>query len=114
MIMLHPNSNEQKQVNIEHLNNPKVGDYWHEMFVPACVVVSVIENEKKVLICTAKQEIDEEHWTFDLAQLKTVTFKEFKDELTYNNDPDSKTWCDVIPECHKWVKDEAKKIMFGD
>ena len=30
-----------KKLNERHAHDPKLGDYWHEMFVGICVVIEV-------------------------------------------------------------------------
>ena len=70
---------EQMKKNIEALNNPQPGDYWHEMFCPYFLVVRVQGPKITVLsavggpksfnrkdeIC-ARIDVDSGHWTWDL------------------------------------------------
>jgi len=76
---------QQKLLNEESLYNPRIGDYWQEMFCPYFLVVDVKEKEITVLSCLggpnsfnrkdepcAKIEVDSGHWTFDLSKSMVV------------------------------------------
>ena len=74
---------EQKKLeNQESLNNPRIGDYWHEMFCPYFLVVDVKGDDITVLSClggiyTRKHELNakidtKDGWTFDLSKSMVV------------------------------------------
>ena len=73
---------QQKLTNQESLNNPRIGDYWHEMFCPYFLVVDVKSDDITVLSClggtyTRKHELNakidtKDGWTFDLSKSMVV------------------------------------------
>jgi hypothetical protein len=74
---------EQKKLeNQESLLNPRIGDYWHEMFCPYFLVVDVKGDDITVLSClggiyTRKHELNakidtKDGWTFDLSKSMVV------------------------------------------
>lgn len=76
---------KQKLQNYESLDNPKIGDYWQEMFCPYFLVVDVKDKDITVLSClggpnsfnrkhelNAKIELDKDHWTWDLSKSMVV------------------------------------------
>ena len=73
---------KQKIQNQESLDNPRIGDYWQEMFCPYFLVVDVKNDDITVLSClggiyTRKHEpnarIDVNGgWTFDLSKSMVV------------------------------------------
>lgn len=77
-------SEKQKSQNYESLDNPRIGDYWHEMFCPYFLVVDVKGDDITVLSCLGgpnsynrKHEpcarVDvKDGWTFDLTKSMVV------------------------------------------
>ena len=75
-------SEQQKLKNYESLDNPRIGDYWQEMFCPYFLVVDVKGNDITVLSClggtyTRKHELNakistKDGWTFDLSKSMVV------------------------------------------
>ena len=75
---------KQKLKNCESLDNPRIGDYWNEMFCPYFLVVDVKGDDITVLSCLGgpnsynrKHEpnarIDaKDGWTFDLSKSMIV------------------------------------------
>ena len=63
--------------------NPQSGDYWNEMLVPVCVVVAVHEWPQRVTIIDKTVPVDSEHWTWDLASMRTITQKAFEQKTAY-------------------------------
>jgi hypothetical protein len=73
---------KQKKQNQDSLDNPRIGDYWQEMFCPYFLVVDVKNDNITVLSClgglyTRKHEpnakIDtKDGWTFDLSKSMVV------------------------------------------
>ena len=74
---------EQKKLeNQESLKNPRIGDYWQEMFCPYFLVVDVKGDDITVLSClggtyTRKHELNakidtKDGWTFDLSKSMVV------------------------------------------
>lgn len=94
--------------NIDHLDHPKPGDYWHEFYMPVLVVVSVSGDD--VMICDKTKQVDGDRWTWDLDHGVSITTREeMSRRLRYDTMPD-KTWCVVVPQSHRWVVDEVKKL----
>ena len=100
----------------EHAKNPKVGDYWHDMFSPVAVVVEV--SKHSLVICRTTKQMEDETWTWNLEKLEPVLRKDFEHLFQYGRidnksftgtaDKDhisNKYWADVIPTAHKWVKE---------
>lgn len=85
---------DQEELNLKHIENPELGDYWHERFSGVCVVLKVTEDT--VTISRKKVDVDEDHWTFILEEAETLSLKEFKEFLTYASNR-SKCWADVFP-----------------
>lgn len=78
-------SEKQKSQNYESLDNPRIGDYWHERFCPYFLVVDVKGDDITVLSClggpdsfnrkhepNARIEVDKHSWTFDLSKSMVV------------------------------------------
>ena len=76
---------KQKRINEESLHNPRIGDYWQEMFCPYFLVVDVKDKDVTVLSCLggpnsfnrkheldARIELDKDHWTWDLSRSMVV------------------------------------------
>ena len=76
---------KQKRINEESLHNPRIGDYWQEMFCPYFLVVDVKDKDVTVLSCLggpnsfnrkheldARIELDKDHWTWDLSKSMVV------------------------------------------
>ena len=75
---------ERKVKNQQSLENPRIGDYWHEMFCPYFVVVDVKNDDITVLSCLGgpdsynrkhepNAKIDlKDGWTFDLSKSMVV------------------------------------------
>lgn len=73
---------KQKIQNKESLDNPRIGDYWQEMFCPYFLVVDVKNDDITVLSClggiyTRKHEPNakiylKDGWTFDLSKSMVV------------------------------------------
>lgn len=91
----------------EHLRNPRPGDYWHEMYVPICVVLEV--GTDVVTLCKSTKEVDSGHWTWNLGERAFIARSAFRRWLSYESIPD-KTWCHVLPEQHLWAVDEFKRL----
>lgn len=90
---------KRHKVNVEHAMRPRIGDYWHEMFVPILVVVGRLESDD-VLVCKTKKDVGGNRWEWDLTKLEVWDINKF--------------WCDCSPESMVWARAEAMKVMFGD
>lgn len=86
----------QDALNTEHLNNPQVGDYWHDRF---CGVLAVVDIPKaasdKIVVATDRIYVDNGQWQFDLSSCQLWTRERFKSYLSY--DSNGKAWADVMP-----------------
>jgi hypothetical protein len=85
-----------------HINEPCVGDYWHETFCPVCVVLSV--SDFRLVICKHTTAFDD-GWTWALDNRTDISRDEFKQWLAYKSIPGY--WADVAPRAHKWVAEET-------
>lgn len=94
---------------------PKVGDFWHEMFVPIMVVIGV--SDDAVTICD-KVDRGHETWTWDFSGIRKISRHEFAERPLYRSfahgdHMGDKCWCDVMPEAHKWARKAAQEALFG-
>jgi hypothetical protein len=111
------NYEDMKRQSQEHRIEPKIGDYWHEMFTPILVVVGVTDDA--VSVCKPKS-VDHNHWTWDMDKIERMTRDAFAKYVTYEGcgttaeSLKDKCWCDVVPEAHPWVIEHAVRAMFGD
>jgi hypothetical protein len=105
------NDKERHKINTAHRLNPKIGDYWNEMFCPVLVVIGL--KSDKVLICKSTKDCAENTWTWDLSKLEWLTKEQFSSKLTYGSKKMKDIcFCDVVPEAHKWAREAAIKEMF--
>lgn len=96
----------QDLLNRKYSENPKPGDYWHEMLVGQCVVVYV--NKLNVIICQTKKDIPgEDKWTWDLEKLDILSRKDFANK--FRDKYGHGYWARVEPKRHKWVLDTLKQ-----
>jgi len=87
----------QKQANYQGLENPKIGDFWHEMFSPYFLVVDVKNDDITVLSClggpdsyTRKDEpnakVDNgKYYTFDVTKSMVVNRKWMSEAVKYKS-----------------------------
>lgn len=81
--------------SIKHAARPKVGDYWHECFVPICYVIAVTDQHVTYLSKTIPDGPD--HFRFDETKPEVKTRAEFQAWLHYNSEEyGHKTWGFVI------------------
>ena len=109
-----PDVKEQEALNQKHLESPEIGDYWHDMFSPALVVVGLGENT--VTICDETVAPQKDRWTWDVSKTRVMTRAEFMAYLRYSpgSSVSEKTWAYVVPGAHKWVREHAIRVIFGD
>lgn len=91
---------EREALNQKHLLDPMIGDYWHDMFTPIYVVVSV--GKESIVVCRSTIDVDKSHWTWDVSKTERMTKPEFRKKLLYSSMP--KTWATVVPTGMKWVR----------
>lgn len=85
------------ELNHKHANDPKVGDYWHEMFSPCFLVID--RSRFSVSFLHKTKEADAHHWTWDTSKIETVAIKDFANRVSYKSESmKDKTWCDVVPD----------------
>lgn len=102
---------KQQHLNQKHVIDPQRGDYWNEMLVGTCVVLSRVGD--RVIVCKIKKPVDNNHWTWDLDQIEMMKIEQFKDWLTYDS-ISNKTWANVCPNHHldfveQWESDNESK-----
>jgi len=119
---------KQKLQNIESLDNPKIGDFWHEMFSPYFLVVDVKNDDITVLSClggpnsyTRKNELNAKvdhgsYYTFDVSKgmvvdklwmeqaVKYTSLEGFVADV-YNNEKTVK----IAIEWRDWKQKEMRK-----
>ena len=100
------NWREQRALAEQHARQPIVGDYWHEMFIPVCVVIEVVAGF--VLICKDIIECDDGKWTWDLNVLTFMHGEDFYAWLHYGRIDGC--WADVEPKGHPWVCNYVKAL----
>ncbi len=88
----------EQALNAQHLECPRPGDYWHEMFMPICVVLSA--SDDCICLCSKTTSVEGNRWTWDLTETRTLSKKEFSKWLSYTAIPG--TWARVMPEAHSW------------
>jgi hypothetical protein len=89
---------ERDQENQQALDNPRPGDYWHEMFSPYFVIVNREGDQYRVLSCmggphhylrkhelNARIEIDRDHWAFDYSKSMLVDHEWMRRAVTYGS-----------------------------
>lgn len=104
-------------LNAKHRLEPKVGDYWHEMFCPNLVVVGV--GHDTVTVCKTIQDAGDRCWTWDLSKTDIMTREAFAEwplyrRLSGGDHMGDKCFVDVAPEAHSWVREAAIKLLFGE
>lgn len=64
------NMTDWTNINKEAFNDPKPGDFWHEMFCPYFVVLA--NHGDELIICEYGKPMPGNHWTWDLTKAKAV------------------------------------------
>jgi hypothetical protein len=84
-------------VNTEALQNPKPGDYWHEMFCPYFIVVAVNGPKFTVLSCLSHNSVNRKDelcakvdnmdgtWSFDYSKSMIVDRGWIRNAVRYNS-----------------------------
>lgn len=62
------------------LENPRIGDFWHEMYSPVLIVVDVHENQD-LTICEEIKNVDDKSYEFDLLKSIRISKEEFFKKL---------------------------------
>ena len=89
---------QQKLQNQQALDNPQIGDYWHERFSPYFVIVNREGDQYRVLSCMggphhylrkhelcARIEIDRNQWAFDYSKSMLVDHEWIRQAVTYGS-----------------------------
>lgn len=88
---------KQAALNKAHSDNPKVGDYWDEMFAPIARVLMVSDE----LVCIQKLSGCTEMTTTE-PKPHVMSRRAFKKWLRYDSaSMADKTWADVSPERYR-------------
>ena len=82
-------------LNWKHVNNPQVGDFWHEMFGPCFLVVDRSRLAVSYLEHIVPLE-ESKKLTWDTKRVTTTSIEDFVKRLSYQSLKEN-TWCDVIP-----------------
>lgn len=115
------NHENQKILNQGAVDNPKPGDYWHEMFCPYFLVVRCQGNKVTVLSCIEKNDFNARivyengTWEFDLSKFMIVDREWIKEKVTYSH---CKGFvADVINSektqriAKDWIQSRAQKLL---
>jgi len=97
-----------KEINQQHLKDPKLGDYWMEMFSPVAVVVYV--DPRYVVTLEKTKNTDKDHWTWDVEAIP-ILYTRNQWLIRWNYDYINGTWCDVVPERHLWVPEFVERPL---
>lgn len=73
---------KQKVLNQKHLDDPKVGDYWHEMFCPYFIITEVRALDITVLDKTIG--LPENRFTFDETKPRIIKRSDLAKEVQYS------------------------------
>jgi hypothetical protein len=98
-------SQRKAPINLEHVERPQAGDFWHEMFSPYVVVLAV--DGDNLTVCRAQSYPDKDHWTWDLTKLSTITQAELRKLVTYGTIPGFVADCE--PQHHMWAVEEYQR-----
>jgi hypothetical protein len=74
---------ERNAENLQHMDFPQPGDYWHEMFCPYLVVLKVLPEG--LVICDQKESVDAGHWTWSLGKARLISRSELAEAVRYRN-----------------------------
>ena len=104
-----------EELNNDHANNPRAGDYWSEMFAPILVVIGRTEAGNVIICKETKSTGIHRQRIWDLEKIETMSVEDFSKYLHYDSDRmKHKCWCDCDPESMMGVRDEAIKVTFGN
>jgi len=97
----------QERKNQWHLENPQVGDYWHEMLCPIYEVICVQDGKVGVYDWSKGREVkkDDGKWYRVVDKIHIMSLSSFQKHLRYSTN--SKTYGDVVPASERKKKDEA-------
>ncbi len=83
-----------KEANRRGVDDPQVGDYWHEMFCPYFLVVDVNGDRYTVLCALPNDDVAQmarimgkDTWQFDYSKHSVVTKEWIKKKVSYNSIP---------------------------
>lgn len=78
------------------LEEPKSGDFWHEMFSPIFVII-VVHDNKDLTVCKHTIDAGDNKYSFDVAKSFRITNEDFRKESD---------GCSVVPERCKGIFEE--------
>ena len=78
---------QQQLLNKEHIENPQIGDFWHEMFSPYFVVAEITNNG--VIVYDKTLPDGPNHYVFDETKQKIMNKEEMRNKVTYSTMRDS-------------------------
>jgi hypothetical protein len=86
------------EANQKAFANPRIGDYWHELFSPYFIIVDINNDKYTVLSClggfdsftrkdeiNARIEVDSDHWGFDYSKSMVVDYAWIKKAVKYES-----------------------------
>lgn len=108
-------SPEREALNKARIEDPQLGDFWHEMFQPYFVVVGIrrtVLGAKVVTVCQKTKSEDPNRWTWDLSKLDEISVAELRKQVTYSSMDKCVASCE--PGAHIWAVDEAEALNSDD
>lgn len=103
------------ELNLQALDNPHLGDYWHEQFCGVLLVIDFDLESNRIGFVDKKNYTTNNLWYWDEDQKPIFTpLRTFRRKLRY--EPDniySNCWCDVIrsnPTCRNEALDFKDKL----
>lgn len=75
----------RQELNKAHVENPKAGDVWREMFCPYFMIVDVAKNY--IVVLNETIQVGDDKYKFDETKPKLMTREEFKSAVTYKTMP---------------------------
>ncbi len=122
------NYEQQKIKNSQALDNPRPGDYWHEMFSPYFIVVDVKGKDITVLSCMGgpdsynrKDELNakidsKDGWSFDYSKTMVVDREWISKAVKYGNIEgfvadvvQSEKTEKIVTEWRNWVQKDMRR-----
>jgi hypothetical protein len=111
----------REELNEKHRWSPEPGDMWDERCMYVAIVLDV--RDSWVTICRDRKTVDEDHWTWDLDKVKTITIEQFASIFLYHghevNMVGANCWADVNPRkglqfAQEWKRTTTPKTPVRD
>lgn len=85
-IKLTKSADEARQdVDLVCFENPKEGDFWHEMYCPVLVVIHVHEDNS-LTICEHTKDAGDNKYVFDMSKVRKITREDFVKKIKWHKE----------------------------